>query len=343
MAIAELTARRTFSVRDYEPEPPGPGQVQVRINSVGVCGSDLHNFSEGHVGGSYCVYPQVLGHEPTGTVTAAGEGVTGWAPGDLAALEAAHYCYHCQYCMSGRHNLCETVRFHSNPGVPGFFRDHICLPAVNLLPLPAGLSLDEAALFEPIAIILHSFRFGDPRLGETAAVLGAGPIGLTTIAALRVAGVSRIWATDPVPHRRELALALGADVAIDPAQVDPVKQVMADTGNRGVDVAFDCAAMGDTVNQAIGMGAPGARIVITGLPAEARTPINFHLLRVREQHFFPVRRSNHKSEQALRLLAAEKRRFTPMITHTVPLDQVQRAFETLEAYADGVGKVVIHP
>jgi L-iditol 2-dehydrogenase len=343
MAIAELIARHTFAVREYRPEPPSPGEVQVRINAVGVCGSDLHNFSEGLVGGSHCVYPQVLGHEPTGTVTAVGDSVTGWAPGDLAALEAALYCYHCQYCMSGRHNLCETVRFHSNPGVPGFFRDHINLPAVNLLPLPAGLSLDEASLFEPISIILHSFRFGDPRLGETAAVLGAGPIGLTTIAALRVAGVARIWAADPVPHRRELALELGADVAIDPAQTDPVKQVKAETGNRGVDVVFDCAAKGDSINQAIGMGAPAARIVITGLPSEPRSAIDFHTLRVREQHFFPVRRSNHKSEHALRLLAAEKRRFTPMITHRAPLDQVQKAFETLEAYADGVGKIIIHP
>jgi L-iditol 2-dehydrogenase len=343
MSIAYLTARRVFEVRDYAIEPPAPGEVQVRVDAVGICGSDLHNFSEGEVGGMACQYPMVLGHEPAGTVTAAGAGVSGWAPGDRVALEAPIYCYHCEFCMSGRHNLCERVRFLSSPGEPGFFRDHVNLPAVSLLRLPGNLSAAEATLFEPISIVLHSFRFGDPKLGETAAVLGAGPIGLCTIACLKVAGVSRIWCVEPVAHRREMALQLGAGAAIDPAQADAVAEVLRETGQRGVDVVFDCAGKDGSHNQAIHMGAPAARIVMTGLPAGRLLPIDFHTLRRKEQWFFPVRRSNHKSEAALRLLAERPSAFTPMITHQMRLDRVQAAFEMLEAYRDGAGKIVLQP
>lgn len=343
MSVALLTRLRTFEVRPYQPEPPGPGQVQVRVAAVGVCGSDLHNFAEGGVGGMPCIYPMVLGHEPTGVVSAVGAGVTQWQPGDRVALEAPLYCYHCEFCMSGRHNLCHHVRFLSNPGEPGFFRDHVNLPAVNLLPLPEKLGMAEATLFEPIAIALHSFRFGQPKLGETAAVIGAGPIGLVTIACLRLAGVTRIWAVEPVAHRREMARRCGADAVIDPAQADPVKEVLADTGGRGVDIVFDCAGRADTHNQAIHMGAPAARIVITALPTGDRLPLDFFTLRRKEQWFFPVRRSNHRSELALRLLVSHTALFAQIVTHRWPLERVQQAFETLEAYADGVGKIVLLP
>jgi len=343
MALAELIAQHQFIIRDNVVPNPAAGEVQVRVEAVGVCGSDLHNFSEGRIGDTPSVYPMVLGHEPTGTLIGLGEGVTGWSIGDRVALEPPIYCYHCEFCMTGRHNLCDHVRFLSNPGEPGFFRDRLNLPAANLLPLPENLSFAEATLFEPVSIILHSFRFGDPKLGETAVVIGAGPIGLTTVAALRVAGASRIWCVEPVAHRRELARLLGADVVIDPAEADPVQVVLQDTGKRGVDVVFDCVAKDGSINQAIHMGSSAARIVITGLPSEEFPAIDFHHLRRKEQHFFPVRRSNHKSELALRLLREQPGRFTPMITHRLPLDRIQHAFETLESYTDGVGKITILP
>src|ERR1700690_2213502 len=129
---------------------PGPGEVQVRINAVGICGSDLHSSAEGGVGDTPCVYPMVLGHEPAGTVVKAGAGVTGWAAGDRAALEPAIYCYHCEYCRSGRPNVCAKSRFLSTPGHPGFFREFVNLPAANLLGIPPQLSLELATVAEPL-------------------------------------------------------------------------------------------------------------------------------------------------------------------------------------------------
>lgn len=343
MIVAELAARRSFRLREDQILPPGTGEVQVRVESVGICGSDLHYFLDGHIGDTPAAYPQVLGHEPAGVITAFGEGVAGWNIGDRVALEPPIYCYHCEWCMSGRHNLCESVRFFSSPGEPGFFRKMANVPVENLIALPANLGFDEGSLFEPISIILHSFRFGQPRMGETAAVFGAGPIGLSTIACLRLAGLKRIFSVEPVAARREMAVRLGADVSIDPRQTDPVKEILRETGGRGVDLTFDCATQEDTVNQAMYMTAPGGRAVITGVPQAHRVELDFHHLRRKELGFFSVRRANHTGEAAVQLLKEHPEAFTPMITHRLPLTDVQRAFELLGSYQDGVTKVVLRP
>ncbi len=173
--VAELIAQRQFRQVENEVGDPGPGEAQVRVESVGICGSDLHSYAEGRIGDSVCTYPMVLGHEPAGVVVKTGPGVTGWSPGDRAAFEPSIYCYHCEYCMSGRHNVCEKLRFMSSPGDPGYFCDYINLPVTNLLATP-GLDANQASLVEPLAIALHSLKIGQPKIGETAVVFGAGPI-----------------------------------------------------------------------------------------------------------------------------------------------------------------------
>src|SRR5579864_512738 len=155
---AELTGLRRFRMTERAIPDPGPGEVQVRVAAVGICGSDLHSYSEGAVGDTPCVYPMVLGHEPAGVVIKMGSGVTGWSPGDCAALEPALFCYHCEFCLSGHHNVCANLRFMSNPHYPGFFRERVNLPVSNFRPIPNGMSFDQATLAEPLAIALHSLR-----------------------------------------------------------------------------------------------------------------------------------------------------------------------------------------
>ncbi|MGD0013298.1 MAG: alcohol dehydrogenase catalytic domain-containing protein [Bryobacteraceae bacterium] len=343
MRIAELHEPRRFRLVEGRIGEPGPGEIQVRVHSIGICGSDLHYYAEGRIGDVACQYPVVLGHEPTGTVVRTGAGVTGWAPGDRAALEPALYCYHCEFCLSGRHNVCANIRFLSTPPDPGFFRECVNLPEHNLLPLPPELSMEEGTLFEPLAVALHSLELAALGPGEYVAVFGAGPIGLLTIAALRLAGAGRIWAVEPVAARRELALQLGADAAIDPAQADPVKQILRDTGGRGVDAAIDCAARGQSMNQSVGAARNAGRVIITGIPTEARTPLDFHTARRKELAFLNVRRSIHESGAALQMLREHRRLFAPMLTHKLPLEAVGRAFTLLESYQDGAGKVVLQP
>lgn len=341
MRVAELIAPHRFRLLDEAIAEPAPGEVQVRVASVGICGSDLHNFSEGRVGDTPSQFPMVLGHEPVGTVFKTGTGVSGWNAGDHAALEPAVYCYHCEFCMAGRHNVCSNLRFLSQPGDPGFLREYVNLPAGNLLPLPRNISMDEGTLFEPLAVALHSMEFARPRTGEIAAVFGAGPIGLLTIAVLRLSGIRRIFAIDPLRHRLEIASAMGASALIQTSDVDPVRQIHADTAQRGVDVAIDCATKSDSINQCLHVTRNFGRVVLTGIPSEVRIALEFHVMRRKELSLYNVRRSNHESGLALRLLSEHSRIFAPLITHKRPLEDVEPAFSLLEKYQDGVGKLLI--
>jgi L-iditol 2-dehydrogenase len=341
MLVAELVAQREFRLSEQSIEDPGPGEVQVQVGAVGVCGSDLHSYAEGAVGDTPCEYPMVLGHEPSGTVVKAGTGVTGWSAGDRAALEPAVYCYHCEFCRSGRHNVCANIRFLSTAGHPGFFRERVNLPATNLVALPKTLSLEMATLVEPLAIALHSLKFVELQPGDTVAVFGAGPIGLVTIAALKVAGAGRIVSVEPVPHRRDLARLMGADIALDPGEIDVARQIQSDTGGRGVDCAVDCAAKEDTTNQAIRAARNGGRVVLTGIHSGVFVPFEVSPMRRKELAIFNVRRSNHESDRALEMLAHRVEWFAPLVTHRRPLTEIAEAFRITEHYADGVGKMVV--
>ena len=339
--VAELIGVRQFHLTEARIDDPGPGEVQVRVQAVGICGSDVHSYAEGGVGDTPCDYPMVLGHEPAGVIVKMGPGTSGWRPGDAAAFEPAIYCYHCEYCLSGRHNVCAKLRFLSMPGDPGFFREYVNLPISNLQALPPNLGVNEGSLIEPLAVALHSMTIGQPKLGETAVVFGAGPIGLLTTAALKLYGVKRVWTIEPVPARRDLARIMGADAVIDPAAVDVVRQVLTETANRGVDLVFDCATKGASSQQAIRVARSAGRVVFTGIPSEVELPIPFHVWRRKELTLFQVRRSNHESALAREILADDPSRFAPLITHTRPLDQIARAFAQVEHYEDGVGKLII--
>jgi L-iditol 2-dehydrogenase len=172
-------------------------------------------------------------------------------------------------------------------------------------------------------------------------VWGAGAIGLLTIASLRVAGVKRIWAVDPLAHRRELALHLGADAAIDAAAVDPVKQIAADTGGRGVDITIDCAAVQDTVNQAIRAVCNAGRVVLTGIHSGTLVPFDTSNMRRKEVTLFNVRRSNDESPAALELLVQRSEWFAPLITHRRGLENIAEAFDIAANYRDRVGKMMV--
>jgi L-iditol 2-dehydrogenase len=338
--VAPLVGIRQFRIEEAAIAPPGPGEVQIQVRAVGICGSDLHAYAEGAVGDLACSYPMVLGHEPTGVVAAVGSGVTGWAVGDPAVAEPAHYCYHCPLCLRGRHNLCLHLRFLSTPGHPGFFRDRVNLPPENLLPLPKPLSLAQGTLVEPLAVVLHSLNLVSPKLGESAVVIGAGPIGLLTIAALKHVGVHRVTAIEPVPHRRELARLMGADTAVFGPAPDLARDIVKGSGGLGVDLVFDCATKGSP-NLALQLAASGGRVVYTGIPSELEVPIDVHLWRRKELSVHQVRRSNHDSIAALSMITGAPQFFAPLLTHERPLDEIGRAFAIVEGYEDGVGKMIV--
>jgi L-iditol 2-dehydrogenase len=339
MRSVQLVAPRRLEPRDLPlPPDPGPGEVLVRVRAVGICGSDMHWYLEGAIGANQAVYPQVLGHEPAGEVAVCGPGVAGKLAGRKVALEPAITCGTCELCRAGRHNNCACSVFMSSPQMPGLFREYALMPARNVVPVPDSMSFEEATIVEPLAVILHVLELAPIRVGETVAVLGAGSIGLLTIAVARLAGASRIFAVDPVPHRLELAGRMGADVALDSASAaDAVRDL---TRGRGVDLVVDAAGAVESINLAMLLARIAGRVVLIGIPSLRAVPLDVHAAMTRELSIQTIKRSNHNAHGAIELLEAGR---IPgaLLTHRFPLEQTPRAFETLAAYADGIGKAVV--
>jgi L-iditol 2-dehydrogenase len=196
-------------------------------------------------------------------------------------------------------------------------------------------------LAEPLAVAMHSLHLASIHPGETVAVIGAGPIGLLTIAALRACGAARVWAVEPVEHRRELARGIGADVALPPS--DAVSEILHSTGQRGVDCAIDCAAGESTSIQALHITRNAGRVALTGIHSTPQVALDGSIMRRKELTIFNVRRSNHETPEALDLLQAHPDWFAPLLTHTRDLEQIGEAFAIASQYRDGVGKMIVRP
>lgn len=339
MNSIQLVSPRRLESREM-PMPPDPaaGEVLVRLRAVGICGSDMHWYKEGGIGSSLAIYPQVLGHEPAGEVVAVGKGVAGIRVGQRVAVEPAITCGHCEFCRSGHHNNCITSIFMGSPQMPGLFRDYAVMPERNVVPIPDSMSFAAATILEPLAVILHILELVDIRLGDTVAVMGAGPVGLLTASVARVAGASRIFIADRIPHRLRMAREMGFDCAIEIGKFQ--QAVMDETRGRGVDIVLDAAAALETINMAIAIARLGGRVVLIGIPSEADLNIDIHTAMAKELNIQTVKRSNHNAHGALELMESG-RIGDQIVTHRLPLEKTPEAFEILAEYAGGVGKVVI--
>jgi L-iditol 2-dehydrogenase len=339
MNSIQLVAPRRLESREM-PMPPDPaaGEVLVRLRAVGICGSDMHWYKEGGIGSSLASYPQVLGHEPAGEIVAVGKGVDGIRIGQRVAVEPAITCGHCEFCRSGHHNNCVTSIFMGSPQMPGLFRDYAVMPKRNVVPIPDSMSFAAATILEPLAVILHILELVDIRLGDTVAVMGAGPVGLLTASVARVAGASRIFIADKLPHRLRMARDMGFDCAIEIGKFQ--QAVMDETRGRGVDIVLDAAAALETINMSIAIARLGGRVVLIGIPSEANLNIDVHTAMAKELNIQTVKRSNHNAHGALELMESG-RIGDQMVTHRMPLEKTPEAFEILAEYAGGVGKVVI--
>lgn len=341
MLSVQLVAPRRLELRDTPAPPdPGPGEVLVRLQKVGICGSDLHWYLDGGVGHNRASYPMVLGHEPVGVVTAVGPGVSTHREGVRVAIEPSVTCGHCEHCLAGRHNNCLHCVFMGSPVSPGFLREYAIVPARNAEIFPESLSWDEAVLIEPVAVLVHVMELARICVGDTVAVLGAGPIGLLTLTMARLAGATSVIVADRVAHRLQLARELGASCVIqNPAQ--PIAESILDaTRGRGADVVFDAAGSLETINEGIAATRPAGQLVLIGIPSERVLAVDLHTAMANEIRILTIKRSNHKGREAMALLAAG-RIPAGIITHRLPLERTPDAFEMVANYRDQVGKAII--
>jgi L-iditol 2-dehydrogenase len=336
---AQLVAPHTIEVREIPlPADPGPGEILVKLRSVGICGSDMHWYSEGNVYGFPAAYPQVLGHEPAGEIVALGSGVAGLRVGDRVSIEPTVSCGHCEYCVRGQHNNCVQSQFMGSPQLAGLLREFAVIPAHNAELVPESFTYTQASLIEPVAVIMHMLELVEIRPGDTVAVLGAGPIGLLAAAVARHAGASQVLVADKLPYRIQMARDLGATTAVPIGQLK--EAVLDQTRGRGVDMSIDAAGAAETINTALAITRMGGTFVMIGIPNHAPVAVDLYSLQAKEIRFQPVKRSNHRGHPAIALLAAGAIPES-IVTHRVGIEQAPEAFQMLAEYRDGIGKLAV--
>jgi 2-desacetyl-2-hydroxyethyl bacteriochlorophyllide A dehydrogenase len=302
---------------------PGPDEALVRTLVAGVCGSDLHAARGRH---PFIALPYQPGHEVVGVIEATGPAARDRTPGQRVIAVPYLPCWTCKMCASGRENLCENLRFFGCGYPQGGMADQFTLPADRLFPVPEELDDLTAALIEPLATPVHAVRLAGDVTTRSVAVLGAGTIGLFTLAVLRAHGAGKIISTDPNPGKRERAAALGADTTVDAHTQDVAGQVRRALGGSA-DIVFDCVGTQSSVDQAIAIADKGGTVVVVGVPASAVTVplpiVQDHQIRIQGSATY-LPEDYRESAGLLRRGAVAAADF---VTATRPLDRVAEAFE----------------
>jgi L-iditol 2-dehydrogenase len=321
--------------------PLAAGQARLAVLAVGICGSDLHIFHGGVLGTVAAAYPFVLGHEAVARVEAVHDARDEWLVGRRVSVEPTISCGACGMCAAGDPNLCLHQSFLSLPPDQGLLRERLTHPTRLLEPVPDILSDPAATTLEPLAVQLNALDLLHARPGHSLAVLGCGGLGLTAIILARHAGLTQIVATDPLPHRRTAALAAGATVAVPPGEAE---EACLQLGLRiGVDHVIEASGSADAQAQAAEFARPGGRIAIVGTNAEGVLSFPGHVARRKGLTFLMVRRSRHTLARCC-AIAAQPRvaaALERIVTHRMPLEDAQRAFEVASHYADEACRVAV--
>ncbi|XP_055342752.1 sorbitol dehydrogenase-like [Paramacrobiotus metropolitanus] len=321
---------------------PGPHEVQVAIQKVGICGSDVHYWQRGCIGDFVVKAPMVLGHETSGVISAVGDKVTHLKQGDRVAIEPGVPCRRCEYCKEGRYNLCPHITFCATPPYHGTLTRYYVHAADFCYKLPDHVSLEEGALLEPLSVAVHACRRAGIVLGNYVLVCGAGPIGLVNLVSARAMGASRVVVTDISDDRLKVAKDLGADLTINVSGKDAktTAATIAEFLGRPVDCTIECSGAETSTTLAIFATKSGGCVVLVGMGApESKLPIMDALCR--EVDIRGVFRYVNCYPAALEMVASGRVNVKPLVTHRYSLEQTLEAFETARTGAGGAIKVMI--
>ena len=320
---------------------PKADEVLVKLEYVGICGSDMHYYETGAIGDYVVKPPFVLGHEPGGTVVEVGSHVTHLKVGDKVALEPGKTCGRCEFCRQGKYNLCPDVVFFATPPVDGVFQEYVAHEAALCFKLPENVSTLEGALIEPLAVGFHAANQGGAHAGQTAVVMGAGCIGLVSMMALKAEGVSRVYVVDVMAKRLEKALELGADGVINGKDEDAVEAVRKLTGGAGCDLVIETAGTEFTTRQAIHMTKKGASVVLVGYSKTGEMTLPMSLALDKELTFKTVFRYRHIYPMAIDAVAAGKVNLKGIVTDIFDFDDIQNAMDRSVADKANIVKAVV--
>ena len=327
MKVAVMLGIGKMGFEERDIPNPKDDEVLVKLEYVGICGSDLHYYETGAIGDYVVEPPFVLGHEPGGTVVEVGKNVKHLKVGDRVALEPGKTCGHCEFCKTGRYNLCPDVVFFATPPVDGVFQEYVAHEADLCYKLPDNVSTLEGALIEPLAVGFHAAIQGDAHLGQRAVVMGAGCIGLVSMMALKARGVSEVYVVDIMEKRLEKALELGAAGVINGAEEDVLERVKELTDGAGMDLVIETAGTEITTRQAIHMAKKGSNIVLVGYSKSGEMTLPMSLVLDKELTFKTVFRYRHIYPMAIDAVAAGKVNLKGIVTDVFGLDEVQKAMD----------------
>lgn len=341
MRVAIMTDVAKMKLAERDIPVPSADEVLIKIEYVGVCGSDLHYYEAGGIGANIVKPPFVLGHEAGGEVAAVGEAVSHLKIGDKVALEPGKTCGKCEFCKTGRYNLCPDVIFFATPPVDGVFQDYVAHQADCCFKIPDNMDTMEAALIEPLAVGFHAARQGGAQAGQTAVVTGAGCIGFVSMMALRAMGVSKVIVVDIMPKRLEKALELGATAVINGKEQDVTEEVMRLTNGRGADLVIETAGTDITTGQAVRFTKKGATIVLVGYSPSGNITLPMGLAIDKELTFKSVFRYRHIYPLAIEAVASGKVNLKGIVSNIFSLDQIQEAMDQSVANKADIIKSVI--
>ncbi len=343
MRAMKLTGIRRMAMMEVPtPELAQADDVLIRMQAVGVCGSDVHYYETGRIGSQVVSYPFTVGHEGAGVVEAVGPGVTRVAVGDRLAIEPAMSCGQCDQCAAGRPHTCRRLRFLGCPRqAEGCLSEYLVMPERCCFTVSDTTTFEEAALSEPLAIGVYAVRQSIPMSGARVGILGAGCIGLSVLLPAREQGAASVYVTDRINGRLELARRAGAAWGGNPDTEDVVAAV-AGLEPGGLDVVFECCGEQEALDQAIEMLKPGGKLMLIGIPPTAeRVTFLIDKLRHKEICIQNVRRQNHCVQPALDMIDRGDVDVGVMVTHRFGFEQTQAAFDLAASYADGVLKAMI--
>ena len=317
-----------------------PTDVLLRIVRAGICGSDLHYYTQGRIGDQIVRFPFCIGHECSAVVADVGKQVTRFKPGDLVVVDPSVSCGTCDQCQIGHFHTCRTVRFLGCPGqLEGCLCDLMVMPE-DCCYSAVGLTADQAALVEPLTIGHYAVHLSGDLKGKKIGILGSGPIGLSVLLSARAAGASAIYVTDLLDYRLEAARQQGATWTGNPDRTDIVLDITRHEPLE-LDAVFECCGRQTAFDQAVELCKPMGRLVIVGIPETDQVSFSVHDARRKGLAFVSVRRQNECVDPVINLIREGSIKPDFMITHRFTLGQAGKAFELLADYRDGIIKAMV--
>ncbi len=337
MKQAVMTSPGIIEFRELPVPEPGPGEILLRMKRIGVCGSDIHVYHGKH---ALTPFPVVQGHEVSGVVEKLGPGVHGFRPGEAVTFQPQVYCGQCYPCTHGDYHICDHLKvmgFQTTGAASEFF----AVPASKVLKLTPGISLDQGAMVEPVAVAVHALGRSAGVAGKKVLVLGAGPIGNLVAQAALGSGAAAVLITDLSDFRLGMARQCGIEHGVNPAKADLAAEVVRVFGPDKADLILECVGAQATIAQALSVARKGTEIIVVGVFGE-KPVVDLGTVQDRELRLVGTLMYREPDwRRAIQLIGRGKITLAPLITDHFPFAEYKKAYEHIEAHRDRALKVMI--